>query len=82
MCTWAQPTARVGLLGLAPLGISARDRRNKEGKVPSSPVARRQESGLGVSPVDEDPDLGRRVAGGSPWRAHGGDGYQAEGCAD
>jgi hypothetical protein len=49
--------------GPAPLGISARDRRNKG-----------RGSGLGVTPVDGDPDLGRRAAGGSPWRAHGGDG--------
>jgi hypothetical protein len=38
-------------------------------------------SGLGVTPVDGDPDLGRRVVGGSPWQARGGDGGQAEGCA-
>jgi hypothetical protein len=35
---------------------------------------------MGVSPVDGDPDLGRRAAGGSTWRARGGDGDRAEGC--
>jgi hypothetical protein len=53
----------------APLGISARDQRNKGGGIPFNadglpakfgrPAAvGRQGSGLGVSPVDADPDLG------------------------
>jgi hypothetical protein len=39
-----------------------------------------RENGLGVNPVDGDPDLGRRVVGGSPWRARSGDGGRVEGC--
>jgi hypothetical protein len=44
-------------------------------------VIGRWEIGLGVTPVDGDPDLGRRAAGGSPWRACGGDVNWAEGYA-
>jgi hypothetical protein len=38
-------------------------------------------SGLRVTSVDGDPDVGRRAAGVSPWWAHGGDGGRGEGCA-
>jgi hypothetical protein len=41
----------------------------------------RRGSSQGANPVDSDPDLGRRAAGGSPWWARGGDGDRAEGCA-
>jgi hypothetical protein len=41
----------------------------------------RQGNDLGVTPVKGDPDLGRRVAGGLLWRAHGADDDRAEGCA-
>jgi hypothetical protein len=62
-----------------------------EGKIPlvagGSPVESgrptavgRRASGLGVSPIDEDPDLVRRAVGGSPQRACGSDGGRAEGC--
>jgi hypothetical protein len=44
-------------------------------------AVRRRESDLGVSPVDDDPDLGRRAAGGSAWRAHGGDGGRWRGAS-
>jgi hypothetical protein len=78
--------------GLAPLGVSAHDRRNRGGGIPfdaggllaksGRPTAvGRRGSGLGVTLVDGDPDLGRRVVGDSPWRARGGDGTRAEGCA-
>jgi hypothetical protein len=40
----------------------------------------RRGSGLGANPVDSDPDLGRRAAGGSPELDCDGDGGQAEGC--
>jgi hypothetical protein len=77
--------------GPAPLGVSAHDRRNRGGGIPfdagglpaksGRPVAvGRRGSSLGVTSADGDPDLGRRAAEGSPWRAHGGDGSQAEGC--
>jgi hypothetical protein len=38
-------------------------------------------SGLGANSVDDDPDLGRRAAGGSPELGCDGDGGRAEGCA-
>jgi hypothetical protein len=44
-------------------------------------VVGRRENGLGVTPIDGDLDLGRRVAGGSPWWAHGGDDDRVEGFA-
>jgi hypothetical protein len=44
----------------------------------SAAVGRRGSS-QGVNPVNGDPDLVRRAAGGSPWRAHSGDGNLAEG---
>jgi hypothetical protein len=88
----AHNTARLARpSGPAPLGISARDRRNRGGGIPfddgrqpaksgrAAAVGRRG-SGLGVTPVDGDPDLGRRVTGDSPWRAHGGDGGQWRGA--
>jgi hypothetical protein len=40
----------------------------------------RRGNGLGVTPVDGDPDLGRKAAGGSPWQVRGGDDDRAEGC--
>jgi hypothetical protein len=78
--------------GPAPLGVSAHDQRNRGGGIPfdagglpaksGRPTAvGRRGSGLGVTPVDGDPDFGRRVVGDSPWWARGGDGTQAEGCA-
>jgi hypothetical protein len=76
----------------APLVVLACDRRNRGGGIPfdaggllaksDRPTAiGRWGSGLGVTPVDGDPDLRRRAAGGSPWQARGGDGGRVEGCA-
>jgi hypothetical protein len=45
-----------------------------------SAVVGRREIGLGVTSVDGDLDLGRRAAGGSPWRARGGNDDRAEEC--
>jgi hypothetical protein len=75
----------------APLGISARYRRNRGGGIPFDAGGLPAESGrpatvgrwgssLGVTPVYGDPDLGRRAVGGSPWRAHGGDGDRWRGA--
>jgi hypothetical protein len=95
MCTWAQPTTRLGLLGQAaqpPLGVSAHGRRNRGGEIPliagvsptksGRPAAvGRRGSCLGSSPGDGDPYLGRRAVGGSLELGHDGDGGWAEGCA-
>jgi hypothetical protein len=72
---------------LGSLGVSAQLR--KQGReIPPPPdvggspaVVGRRENGLGVTPVDGDPDLGRRAVGGSPWRACGSDVDRAEGYA-
>jgi hypothetical protein len=41
----------------------------------------RRGSVLGANPVNGDPNLGRRAAGGSRELGHDGDGGRAEGCA-
>jgi hypothetical protein len=77
--------------GPAPLGISARYRRNRGGGIPFDAGGLPAKSGrpatvgrwgssLGVTPINGDPDLGRRAVGGSPWRAHGGDGDRWRGA--
>jgi hypothetical protein len=77
--------------GPAPLGISARYRRNRGGGIPFDAGGLPAKSGrpatvgrwgssLGVTSVNGDPDFGRRAVGGSPWRAHGGDGDQWRGA--
>jgi hypothetical protein len=83
------PPARPS--GPAPLGVSAHGRQNRVGEIPlvadgsptkfGRPAATgRWGSGLGASPGNSDPDLGRGTVGGSPELGHDGDGGRAEGC--
>jgi hypothetical protein len=93
LCTWAQPTAGLGLLGQAAQALGHfGPRPTKQGGIPlianGSPaksgratIVGRWGSCLGANPVDGDPDLGRRVAGGSTELGCDGDGGRAEGCA-
>jgi hypothetical protein len=88
----AHSTARLlGQAAQPPWAFRPMSNETEEGKIPlvsgGSPTKSgrpaavgRWESGLGVTPVDGDPDLGRRAAGGSLWRAGGGDGCRWRGA--
>jgi hypothetical protein len=83
LCTWAQPTVGLSLLGQAaqPPWVFQPMAKETRGKSPSTPVAvGRRGSCLGANPVDDDPDLGRRVAGRSTELSCDGDGGRADRC--